>query len=157
VRRVHGEREALKALAGSSPFVVKLVHCFRDVHSLYMLLELVDGGELFELLSSERRVPPAAAAFYAGSVLLALDAIHKRGIAYRDLKPENVMLDGRGHVRIVDFGFARNVRVGVGGARAFSFVGTAEYMAPEIIGRRGHGREVDYWSLGRGDLKGFRR
>jgi serine/threonine protein kinase len=90
-------------------------------------------------------------------VLLALDAIHKRGIAYRDLKPENVMLDGRGHVRIVDFGFARNVRVGVGGARAFSFVGTAEYMAPEIIGRRGHGREVDYWSLGRGDLKGFRR
>jgi serine/threonine protein kinase len=70
---------------------------------------LVDGGELYDLLQSERRFSPDTAAFYAGSLLLALDAIHARGIAYRDLKPENIMLNTRGHIRIVDFGFARYV------------------------------------------------
>jgi len=141
VERVKNERWVLEK--GESPFLVKIVRSYKDRHSLYMLLELVNGGEIFDLLLKHKRISIPAAVFYAACVVLALEAMHKHNIVYRDLKPENLMLDSEGYIRIVDFGFAKYVP-----ARTFSVVGTPEYMSPEIAARKGHGKEADYWSLG---------
>lgn len=82
--------------------------------------------------------------FYVTEIICALDAVHKRSFAYRDLKPENLMLDSKGHVKLADFGFAKQL----GGRKTFSICGTPEYLAPEIILSLGHDQNVDWWALG---------
>lgn len=83
--------------------------------------------------------------FYLSEVVLALGHLHSKGIIYRDLKPENVMLDRDGHIKLTDFGLSK---VALEGQLAHTFCGTIEYMAPEILARNGHGKAVDWWSLG---------
>lgn len=101
------------------------------------------GGELFARLRAAARLANDAAKFYAAEITCALKYLHDQDIAYRDLKPENVCLDAQGHVRLTDFGFAKRVKT-----RTYTLCGTPDYLAPEIIQSRGHGKAVDAWALG---------
>jgi protein kinase X len=125
------------------PFIVSMKHSFQDNAYVYMLLEYVVGGELFSYLRKRGRFPIETARFFAAQITLALEYIHARDIAYRDLKPENVLIDHEGNVRLTDFGFAKKID-----NRTFTLCGTPEYIAPEIILGTGHGKGVDWWALG---------
>jgi len=126
---------------------MKLHYAFQSPDKLYLVLDYCPGGELFFHLSRFRRFPERVARFYAAELLLALGHLHKRGIIYRDLKPENVLLDADGHVKLGDFGLAKaGIRHAYEGAT--SMCGTPEYMAPEVLAQQGHGFCVDYWGLG---------
>ncbi|GFR97189.1 cAMP-dependent protein kinase catalytic subunit [Elysia marginata] len=108
-----------------------------------MLMEYVPGGELFSYLRSSGRFSSSAGNFYASEIIVALDYLHSKSIVYRDLKPENLLLDADGHLKITDFGFAKIVE-----DRTWTLCGTPEYLAPEIILSKGHNKAVDWWSLG---------
>ncbi|CAK0858221.1 unnamed protein product [Prorocentrum cordatum] len=140
---VHTRQE--KELHGQldHPLIVKLLGTFQDEANLFMLMEFVDGGELFAVLRSVKMFQNAAAKFYATEIILALGHIHSKSIAHRDLKLENVLLDSCGHVKLVDLGFAKVIRT-----RTYTMCGTLDYQAPEIINRKGHDQCVDWWALG---------
>jgi len=128
------------------PFVCKLVNTFQDEACIYMLLQFVQGGELLNLIQGgdvHGGLPESAAKFFAAGILEGLTHMHQRQIVYRDLKPENVLLDKDGYAVIVDFGFSKIVT-----DKTYTFCGTPLYLAPEIILSRGHDRGVDYWALG---------
>lgn len=110
-----------------------------------MSFEYVQGGEIFRLLRRESFFPNDVALFYMTEIVLALEYLHARNIAYRDLKPENLLIAGDGHLKITDFGFAKKIPPG---HRTLSLCGTPEYLAPEIIMNQGHNQGVDWWSLG---------
>ncbi|XP_034085045.1 cGMP-dependent protein kinase 1-like isoform X2 [Gymnodraco acuticeps] len=128
-----------------SPFIIRLYRTFRDSKYLYMLLEACLGGELWTLLRDRGSFDDGVTRFYTGCVVEALAFLHCRGIIYRDLKPENIILDQRGYVKLVDFGFAKKVGLG---KKTWTFCGTPEYVAPEIILNKGHDSSADCWSLG---------
>ena len=127
------------------PFVVNLVCTFQDERNLYMLLDLVQGGELFSVIHTETRdgIPNSHARFYAACILESLSHLHHRHIAYRDLKPENVLVDAKGYCQLIDLGFAKIVM-----DKTYTLCGTPEYLAPEIILSKGHDKGVDYWAFG---------
>ena len=108
-----------------------------------MLLEYAIGGELFSYLRKAGRFSLADTKFYACEIVLAIEYLHSHNIVYRDLKPENLLLDARGHIKITDFGFSKIVH-----DRTWTVCGTPEYLAPEIIQNSGHGKAVDWWALG---------
>ncbi|KAF7660814.1 hypothetical protein LDENG_00273860 [Lucifuga dentata] len=128
-----------------NPFIVRLYRTFRDSKYLYILLEACLGGELWSLLRDRGSFDDGSTRFYAGCVIEALAFLHSRGIIYRDLKPENIILDQRGYAKLVDFGFAKKVGLG---KKTWTFCGTPEYVAPEIILNKGHDSSADCWSLG---------
>uniref|UniRef100_A0A7N8YQI6 cGMP-dependent protein kinase n=1 Tax=Mastacembelus armatus TaxID=205130 RepID=A0A7N8YQI6_9TELE len=128
-----------------SPFIIRLYRTFRDSKYLYMLLEACLGGELWTLLRDRGSFDDGTTRFYAACVIEALAFLHSRGIIYRDLKPENIILDHRGYAKLVDFGFAKKVGLG---KKTWTFCGTPEYVAPEIILNKGHDSSADCWSLG---------
>ncbi|KAA0704334.1 cGMP-dependent protein kinase 1 [Triplophysa tibetana] len=128
-----------------SPFTVRLYRTFRDSKYLYMLLEACLGGELWTLLRDRGLFDDSTSRFFTGCVVEALAFLHCRGIIYRDLKPENIILDHRGYAKLVDFGFAKKVGLG---KKTWTFCGTPEYVAPEIILNKGHDVSADCWSLG---------
>ncbi|CAL9682452.1 unnamed protein product [Knipowitschia caucasica] len=128
-----------------SPFIIRLYRTFRDTKYLYMLLEVCLGGELWTLLRERGLFDDGTTRFYTGCVIEALAFLHSRGIIYRDLKPENIILDHRGYAKLVDFGFAKKVGLG---KKTWTFCGTPEYVAPEIILNKGHDNSADCWSLG---------
>lgn len=127
------------------PFIIKLVSTFQDKRNLYMLLQLVQGGELFSILHSGSRdgISENGTMFYSAGILEGLSHMHRRNILYRDLKPENVLIDSSGYPVIVDLGFAKIVE-----DKTFTLCGTTIYIAPELILSRGHDKAADYWSLG---------
>lgn len=129
----------------SHPFVVNLVCTFQDDRHLYMLIELVQGGELFSVIHTEVRdgIPNANSFFYAACILESLSHLHHRHITYRDLKPENILIDSLGYCVLVDLGFAKIVM-----DKTYTLCGTPEYLAPEIILSKGHDKGVDYWAFG---------
>lgn len=129
------------------PFIVGLKMAFQSKNKLYFVLDYCAGGELFFHLSKVGKFSEPRASFYAAEIILALAYIHQLDIVYRDLKPENVLLDARGHVRLTDFGLSKE-GISSSSSGANSFCGTPEYLAPEILNRQGHGRAVDWWSLG---------
>ena len=110
---------------------------------LYMVFEYVSGGELFSYLRNAGRFSTATSAFYSAEIVSALEYLHARNIVYRDLKPENLLLDKNGHLKITDFGFAKRLT-----DRTWTLCGTPEYLAPEIIQSKGHNKAVDWWALG---------
>jgi serine/threonine protein kinase len=146
VEQTRTERAILESV-NRHPFVVKLFYAFQDHEKLYLILEYAQGGELFHHLSMERMFPEETAAFYMAEMVLALEHLHKNlGVVYRDLKPENCLLDTEGHLLLTDFGLSK---VATDDAdKCNSFLGTVEYMAPEIIQGLEYGRAVDWWSLG---------
>ncbi|XP_048509452.1 cGMP-dependent protein kinase, isozyme 2 forms cD5/T2 isoform X2 [Athalia rosae] len=126
-------------------FVVKLFKTFKDRKYLYMLMEACLGGELWTVLRDKGHFDDSTTRFYTACVVEAFDYLHSRNIIYRDLKPENLLLDGQGYVKLVDFGFAKRLDHG---RKTWTFCGTPEYVAPEVILNRGHDISADYWSLG---------
>jgi serine/threonine protein kinase len=129
------------------PFIVSMNMAFQSKDKLYFVLDYCAGGELFFHLGKLGKFPEPRARFYAAEITLAISYVHELDIIYRDLKPENVLLDSKGHVRLTDFGLSKEGITG-SSSGANSFCGTPEYLAPEILNRQGHGRAVDWWSLG---------
>ena len=129
------------------PFIVGLNMAFQSKEKLYFVLDYCAGGELFFHLNKLGKFPESRARFYAAEIVLAISYVHNLGIIYRDLKPENVLLDARGHVRLTDFGLSKE-GICSSSSGATSFCGTPDYLAPEILDRKGHGHAVDWWSLG---------
>jgi serum/glucocorticoid-regulated kinase 2 len=107
---------------------------------------LLEGGELFNLLSRKKRFNEDQTRFYAAQMVLALEHLHEKDIVYRDLKPENVLIDQKGYIRITDFGLSRMNVTETNQAK--SICGTPEYLAPEIVMKLGYGKAVDWWTLG---------
>ncbi|KAF2097130.1 Pkinase-domain-containing protein [Rhizodiscina lignyota] len=140
------ERQILESV-NRHPFVVKLYYAFQDQEKLYLILQYAEGGELFYHLAMEHIFNEEHAAFYMAELVLALEHLHRTvGVVYRDLKPENILLDSEGHVLLTDFGLSK-VAVDEDDT-CKSFVGTFEYMAPEVIKGEEYGMAVDWWSLG---------
>ncbi|XP_072095337.1 cGMP-dependent protein kinase 1 isoform X4 [Mobula birostris] len=128
-----------------SDFIVRLYRTFKDSKYLYMLMEACLGGELWTILRDRGSFDDATTRFYTACVVEAFAYLHFKGIIYRDLKPENLILDHRGYAKLVDFGFAKKIGFG---KKTWTFCGTPEYVAPEIILNKGHDISADYWSLG---------
>jgi len=129
----------------SHPFLIRLVTTYKDEKFVYMLLGLVQGGELYSVIHTSRRhgVPDKSAKFYSACVAEGLAYMHRRGYVYRDLKPENVLINAKGYCVIVDFGFAKYVK-----DKTYTLCGTPLYLPPEVILNRGHNWAADHWSLG---------
>ena len=146
VEQTKTERSILESI-NRHPFVVKLYYAFQDHEKLYLILEYAQGGELFERMRNERMFPEETAAFYMAEMVLALEHLHHTvGVVYRDLKPENCLLDSEGHLLLTDFGLSKEAVDGE--HRCRSMTGTIEYMAPEVIQQQSYGTAVDWWSFG---------
>lgn len=145
----------------NNQFIVRLFATFKDKLNLYMLMEVCLGGELWTLLRDRGHFDESMTKFYVGCVCSAFDYLHQRNVIYRDLKPENMLLDSKfirlyfkslttnvdeGYIKLTDFGFAKKLLPA--GRKTWTFCGTPEYVAPEIILNRGHDYAADYWSLG---------
>ncbi|KAL9614412.1 MAG: hypothetical protein Q9167_001083 [Letrouitia subvulpina] len=150
VEHTNDERKMLQKVKHA--FLVTLWGTFQDSKNLYMVMDFVEGGELFSLLRKsqvyicslyQKRFPNPVAKFYAAEVTLALDYLHSMHIIYRDLKPENLLLDRHGHLKITDFGFAKEVP-----DITWTLCGTPDYLAPEVVSSKGYNKSVDWWSLG---------
>jgi len=129
------------------PFIVGLHYAFQTEEKLYFVLDYCPGGELFFWLSREKRLPEHMARFYTSEITLALAHLHAQQVVYRDLKPENILLDQDGHVKLADFGLAKE-GIDNSTSGAFSLCGTPEYLAPEILLKKGHGLASDWWNMG---------
>ena len=146
VEQTRSERSILEAI-NQHPFIVSLHYAFQDHAKLYLVLDYASGGELFTHLAHARLFPEPTAAFYLAELVLALDHLHAAvGVVYRDLKPENCLLDARGHLLLTDFGLSAVPANGDGTCR--SVLGTVDYMAPEVVRGAAYGAAVDWWSLG---------
>lgn len=146
IEQTKTERQILES-ANRHPFVVKLYYAFQDHAKLYLILEYGQGGELFTHLNTEKMFAEPVAAFYMAELLLAISHLHTTlGVVYRDLKPENCLLDAEGHLLLTDFGLSK---VAVDSDdHCDSMLGTVEYMAPEVILGQKYGKAVDWWSYG---------
>uniref|UniRef100_A0AAR2M3U7 non-specific serine/threonine protein kinase n=1 Tax=Pygocentrus nattereri TaxID=42514 RepID=A0AAR2M3U7_PYGNA len=141
------ERQVLEHIR-QSPFLVTLHYAFQTQTKLHLILDYVSGGEMFTHLYQRDHFSEDEVRIYIGEIVLALEHLHKLGIVYRDIKLENILLDSEGHVVLTDFGLSKEF-LEEEKERTYSFCGTIEYMAPEIIrGKAGHGKSVDWWSLG---------
>jgi serine/threonine protein kinase SCH9 len=153
-----GERNILVRTAKtSSPFIVSLKFSFQTPTDLYLVTDYMSGGELFWHLQREGKFSEERAKFYIAELVLALENLHSKGIVYRDMKPENILLDVNGHVALCDFGLSKaNLRES---DTTNTFCGTTEYLAPEVlldeqgtpvydITYSGYTKLVDFWSLG---------
>uniref|UniRef100_A0A4W4FV42 non-specific serine/threonine protein kinase n=1 Tax=Electrophorus electricus TaxID=8005 RepID=A0A4W4FV42_ELEEL len=142
--RTKMERDILVEV--NHPFIVKLHYAFQTEGKLYLILDFLRGGDLFTRLSKEVMFTEEDVKFYLAELALALDHLHGLGIIYRDLKPENILLDEDGHIKLTDFGLSKESIDHEN--KAYSFCGTVEYMAPEVVNRRGHTHSADWWSYG---------
>ncbi|XP_075741478.1 ribosomal protein S6 kinase alpha-5-like isoform X2 [Rhipicephalus microplus] len=143
------ERQVLEAIR-QSPFLVTLHYAFQTDAKLHLILDYVCGGELFTHLFMREHFTESEVRFYIAEIVLALEHLHKLGIIYRDIKLENILLDSEGHIILTDFGLSKEFLPHEKDQRAFSFCGTIEYMAPEVVrgGSAGHDFSVDWWSVG---------
>ena len=146
VEQTKTERAILESV-NRHAFVVKLYYAFQDREKLYLILEYAQGGELFHHLALEKMFTEEVASFYLAELVLALEHLHLTvGVIYRDLKPENCLLDSEGHLLLTDFGLSKVAADDED--RCNSSLGTIEYMAPEVIQGKPYGRCCDWWSLG---------
>ncbi|EGR30003.1 protein kinase domain protein [Ichthyophthirius multifiliis] len=143
VDHIKTERNIL--VSADHPFIIKLYYSFQNERKLFFVLDYCPGGELFNLLCKNRRLDEYSVKFYSAQIVLALEYLHTKNIIYRDLKPENVLIDKDGYLKVADFGLSkRNVTE----QNATSVCGTPEYLAPEVLLKKGHGKPVDWWTLG---------
>eukprot|EP00300_Choanocystis_sp_HF-7_P016685 c19491_g1_i3.p1 GENE.c19491_g1_i3~~c19491_g1_i3.p1 ORF type:complete len:392 (+),score=92.74 c19491_g1_i3:41-1177(+) len=141
VNHVKNEKNILQRL--NCPFIVNMFGAFQDRRNLYMIMEFVRGGDLYGFLQQRGKFTPEHVAFLSAQVVIALHHLHSQSIAYRDLKPENVLLGHDGFLRLADFGSAKAF---VGETK--TMCGTPEYQAPELVRHKPHTQSVDCWSLG---------
>lgn len=139
--QVINERDIMAKL--HHPMLVNLVGAYKDADHVYLLIDLCQGGDLYGLLRVLSHFPEPAAAFYAAHIVLVFEHIHSKGVIHRDLKPENVLVDRDGYIKLVDFGLAKVIS-----ARSFTMCGTPCYLSPEMLKGSGHGKGVDWWTLG---------
>jgi len=161
LRHVLDERKLLSQM--DSPFILKMYGTYQTPHRLVVVTEVLECGDLWSVIYDvpehydARGLKKEVASFYSASLILALAHVHENGIVFRDLKPENVMLDSKGYIRIIDFGFAKVVPFTkedkekgelVVHAKTYTLCGTPEYLAPEFIFNLGHDASSDLWALG---------
>jgi protein-serine/threonine kinase len=144
VEHTQAERNVLQMV--KHPFIVELMAAFQTPKKLHFVLEFCSGGELFFHLSRAGRFSEGRTKFYASEILMALQYLHTMNIIYRDLKPENLLLDCLGHAKITDFGLSKEGIMD--NVSAKTLCGTPEYLAPEILRKEGHGKAVDWYSFG---------
>ncbi|CAK63546.1 unnamed protein product (macronuclear) [Paramecium tetraurelia] len=125
------------------PFLIEMSGYTQDERYLYFVLEYIQGGELFTYLRNAGTVQNEEAQFYSAQVVLMFEYLHTKNIVYRDLKPENLLVQSDGYLKLTDFGFAKVVE-----DRTYTLCGTPEYLAPEILLNKGHSKPVDWWCLG---------
>ena len=146
------ERDVL--LRVRHPFVVQMAFAFSTQQNLYMVMDFINGGDLYSHMQQQTRFPEAAMRLWAAEISLAVGYLHTVGVVFRDLKPENILLDGDGHAHLTDFGLSCIVETA--DSRAHSFCGTPYYVSPELIqncrmdevNRAGYSKDVDWWALG---------
>lgn len=141
----HTKAERMILAHTNHPFLVGLEYAFQTKDKLFFVLQFMRGGELFQHLKRDRVFDEQRAKFYTACMALGLGHLHSKDIIYRDLKPENVLMDNSGYVLLTDFGMSKFLK---NNEQALSFVGTPEYLCPEIINNSGHSFPADWWSLG---------
>ena len=143
VDHIYSEYNILTIL--NHPFIVELKGVnLTDPKYLYLILEYIPGGELFSLLRNCQSFPLEQAIFYICHIITIFTYLHSKNIIYRDLKPENILINKNGYLKLTDFGFAKVLESG----KTYTLCGTPEYLAPEIILNKGHGKPVDWWTMG---------
>lgn len=147
-QRINQARQEVVALKmAKSRYVVQMYTAFQDRKILYIVLEYMRGGEIYTFMCKHGvfKVPAeiASAQYMAASLILGLEYLHSKSIVYRDMKPENILLDERGCIKLADFGLAKIIQ-----DKTYTLCGTPEYLAPEVIKSKGYGLSVDWWSLG---------
>jgi len=135
------EKKVMSSL--DSPFLVNLLNTYKDKWKVYFLIDVCLGGELFTILRKKQSFDEPTAKFYTGCVIEAFAYMHSNDTIYRDLKPENLVVTVKGYLKVTDFGFAKVVM-----DTTYTLCGTPDYLAPEIVSGQGHGRGVDWWTLG---------
>ena len=147
-QQIHTKTERDLMVKINCPFIVNIKSAFQDEAKLYIVSEFLQGGDLFFHLHEKRNLvfPEAKAKFYLIELVAALDFLHKNNMVYRDLKPENILIDSEGHVKITDFGLSKIFEKE--NDKAYTVCGTQQYLAPEVLLRKGYDKAVDWWSLG---------
>jgi len=180
VAHVRAERDVLATVSSKGSWVIELHYSFQDDLNLYLIMDFAVGGDMMTLLIKEDILSEEAVRFYAAEAILAVQSVHDLGYIHRDLKPDNLLLDSRGHLKLTDLGLCTKIdddipemeslsehadaalaagggapKDGAGAAPyrrdrklAYSTVGTPDYIAPEVLSKRGYGKEADWWSLG---------
>lgn len=143
VQSVFTERNILASC--QHPFIVSLYYTFQSQTKFYLCLEFVPGGDLFRHMSTHGQLSLDEARFYVAEISLALEFLHNIGVVYRDLTPENILLDEQGHIKLTDFGLSKELK---NEKVTSTFVGTNEYLAPEIIMNQEYSFPIDWWALG---------
>ena len=163
---IHIKNEQLFMSKVKSPWIVELKASFQDFDYLYLVMEFLQGGDLMNILIKKEILTEKEAQFYIAEIVLAIESIHKLGCIHRDIKPDNVLIDKNGHIKLTDFGLAKisdkifdkniNKKNYINMIKNdkpthdknYSCVGTAYYVAPEVLNKTGYGPEIDWWSLG---------
>lgn len=130
------------------PFIMQFMRTYKDDFQVYFLLEYIKGMELFDVIREIGLLKTYDCQYYIGAMILAIEYLHTLNIVYRDLKPENVMVDSSGILKLIDMGTAKTMKGKGNSSRTFTIIGTPHYMAPEIIAGKGYGFLVDLWSIG---------
>jgi len=141
VDHMNSEKAILKSI--HHPLIVNLFGSFHDSRYLYLVLEYIVGGEFFTHLRRAGRFDNDTSCFYSAQIVCIFEYLHSKNIIYRDLKPENILLTADGYIKLTDFGFAKVIEY-----RTYTLCGTPEYIAPEVLLNKGHGKPVDWWTLG---------
>lgn len=141
---IQTERNVLIAMK-DQPFFVRIHYTFQTETKLYFVLDYCPGGEMFTILQKKHKLAEGEAKFYAAQLILAIESLHKRNILYRDLKPENVLIDTDGYLKITDFGLSK---LHSEKSDSKTICGTPEYLPPEVIRKTGYGKPFDWWTLG---------
>ena len=160
---IHIRNEQLFMSKVKSPWLVELKASFQEDDFLYLVMEFLPGGDFMNLLIEKDKLTEEEAKFYTAEVILAVESIHKLDCVHRDIKPDNILIDKNGHIKLSDFGLAKvsdklyetntlkdenfNPKK-MTHKKLYSCVGTAYYVAPEVLSKKGYGQEIDWWSVG---------
>ena len=125
------------------PSIISILSLNQDEKYMYFAFEFIPGGELFNLLKVENKFSLEKAQFYAGQIVFVLEYLHSKNIIYRNLKPENILINKNGYIKITDFSLSKKIE-----DRTYTMCGTPGYLAPEIILNKGYGLSVDWWAFG---------